>query len=250
MLTMSYKKQIEPKATVCSINALRQKWTGFKLGCLILFWALVFIFAGNFIAIKEAVATIDPMEIATFRVVVALLLFQVYFLVRRKPLSLPAKMLPQVWFAGILLQAIPFASFCWGMKLVSPGIGGIIEGTIPIFVFVFSLLFMKKSESLNLKSFSGLLMGILGIYLIFAEQAQLSHGNEELWGMLAIGIMTASYALGTVFNRKILAGKSKTILPGVLYHQHLASVVVLGAIVLAVNGVPMWNKSQLTPGAR
>ncbi len=213
---------------------------------LLMFFALALIWGGSFIATKIVTVAVPVMQATVWRLLVSYLFIQLIYLIRGIPISVPRQALPAVWISGIMMQAIPFLLFFWGLRYISAGVGGIIESTLPIFVFVFAWLFMKQRESLTTKSMVSLAVGVTGLLLLFADKIEFTGNPGEVLGIVLIILETVAVAIGTIMSRKLLSGKKQLPLPALLYHQSLASLIVVIPIMIAVEGLPSWDSVAIS----
>src|SRR6185436_14998462 len=133
----------------------------------IAFISMILIYGSTFIAAKEAVQVFSATQVAAFRIIVAFLVLQLIALFRGRPNVLPKNIMIESWCSGLLLQAIPFTLFAWGMKFVSPGMGGILEATIPIFTYFFAVMILGYRPENNRQTLGALWFGMIGIVLLF-----------------------------------------------------------------------------------
>ncbi len=233
------KKQAEPSR---SNPKTRQRQATLSF----LFVLLAVIFGGAFVATKAVGAAISSMQGSCLRLGIALVLLQVFYALLKKPLKLPARSLPMVWFAGILLLAIPYILFFWGLRYVSPGLGGVVESTLPIFVFLCACIFTRSSKPLCLNHLAGLSIGLVGILLVFGNKIEFSGNHQETLGIALLFLEVLAFALGTILNRRILSGNKRSELHAVLYHQNLASLIFVLLVTLFIEGLPQWSGAQFT----
>ncbi len=211
-----------------------------------LFISLGFIFGATFMATKVVVASLTPGQSVTLRLGLAFLVLLFGYRLLRIPVRLPAAALKRVWFAGILLQGIPLALFCWGMRYVFPGIAGIIEGSIPIFVFLIARLMVKQQEPLTRQSVLSLAIGIAGIVCVFHNKLHFSAQPQEMLGIGLLFLVVISFSIGTILNRRLLSGANALSLNAVLYHQNLSGFVFVILVTLGIEGTPKWDGSEFS----
>lgn len=165
--------------------------------------ALTTFWGFSFIAIRYTLGMFPPFMAAALRIFIACVVLWIYVQVRKIPNSLNQKTIWYCYGQGILMFGIPWASLFWGEQFVSPSIASIINSTVPIFVLIFSWA-MLPDEQPNLPSTIGALFGFVGIYYVFSPGAKFEIGNiQELQGLVSIGVMSISYALGAVSMKKL-----------------------------------------------
>lgn len=194
-----------------------------------LFIFLGFLWGGSFVAIKEVVETIPPWFSASLRMLVASIALAILLRVRQASFSLPKGAFIKVWAAGIVTLGLPFGLLFWGEKSISAGLAGILNGTTPIWTSLMALFLLKHDQlhHLSWRSWVGLTLGFVGIFIIFKPFVEAKDLQASLAALAVLG-MAVCYAIGNIVNRKlILRYKDLKSVPSV-FHQHLASFLFLG----------------------
>ena len=105
---------------------------------------------------------------------------------------------------GLLMLSFGNGCVTWGEQYIPSGIAALICSMMPIFAVLFNLLF-ASGERFNAMIVLGMVLGTVGVGLIFRNDlAQLSNHNY-LMGILAVLLATASWALGSIINNKNVA---------------------------------------------
>lgn len=173
---------------------------------LLLFFILVLFWGCSFIAIKLSLATFPPFMAAGIRIFLATILIWIYCRFKHVKNPIREKQMLQMFWLGILNFGIPWACLFWGEQFIHPSIASIINSSVPIFILIFSW-FMLSDEQPVISSTIGVLLGFLGMFLVFSPSVHFD-GNHtyELAGMLSILVMSVSYALGSIGIKKIPKG--------------------------------------------
>lgn len=187
------------------------------LGC---FWS------GSFIGIKEVIQAWPPIFGAAMRVGIALVSIMLLLLIMRKKIDVPYSLRLKIGLIGLFSQAIPFSFLFWGEQLVSPGLAGILNGTTPLWTFIFALIFLPRLTSVALNNVLGLIIGLLGMIIIFWSILSFEKNTSTFLGAGAVMIMAMSYAVGGLLNQYFLKGERIEFFTNV-YYQHWASVIFL-----------------------
>jgi drug/metabolite transporter (DMT)-like permease len=117
----------------------------------------------------------------------------------------------------------------WGEKRISPGLAGIINGTVPIWTFVFGIL-IGNGEAFTKRKTAGLLLGFAGIAIICSPLLTFAGARGEIAGTAAVFLMAICYGVGTLLTRSLLSGAAKVDFRANAYHQNCASVVFLAVV--------------------
>lgn len=199
------------------------------------FFLLAAFWGGSFVAIKFVVSAFPPLFGAFLRVAVALVALSAVFLLQGRDLRVPRRTLLRMWLAGLFAQGFPFLLLFWGERLISPGLAGIINGTVPLWTFCLGLL--RGSEHFNRRKTAGLFLGFLGIGVICAPLVAFSGTPDELKGTAAVLVMALCYAVGSLMTRSLLSGGAKADFRSNVVHQTTSAAVFL---LLASKGAEAW----------
>lgn len=204
-----------------------------------LLFALVACFwSGSFIAIEPLVKAMPPLMAGALRMGVAVVFLAAILPAMKIPLSLPKDLRTRVWGTGIVAFGIPFSLLFWGERSISPGLAGILNGTVPIWVFILGLLFTPNAEPFSIRKVIGLSVGISGIIAIFLPKILSSESDPSIWGAVAVGLMAVSYAASVLMNRTIFLKHGKLHPFTNLFHQLISGFIALFLVAAAFEGFP------------
>lgn len=201
--------------------------------CLALCWGTAFL------ASKNMVEALPPYWSTFFRVAAGLLFFLVlYGAVQRKSLKINPRELWRPWVIGFLLILFPFAAISWGQRFVAPTIGGIFNGTVPIWSFIAGALILKGVDRFTWRRAVGVLIGMAGLLVIVWPSLTLGTDKWALYGCVAFTLMAWSYSLGNVLTKLIMVDNHSVTLEANTFHQYLFSAVVLVIVAALVEPFP------------
>ncbi|MBI4212108.1 MAG: DMT family transporter [Deltaproteobacteria bacterium] len=204
---------------------------------LLAFLLIGFFWGLSFPAIKIVVEHVTPISGAFVRVLLStLILTFILGVIMKKPLMIERRDRLKVWTAGLFLQGIPFSFLYFGEQAISAGLAAILNGTVPLWTFLLSLLFLRRDEATSRMKIAGIGLGFLGILVIYIPRIQFGGNATELWGIIAVTIMAICYGIGTVWNRRLLLKSQHINVYASLYQQHLASSVFLAVLALMLEG--------------
>jgi drug/metabolite transporter (DMT)-like permease len=189
-----------------------------------LFLLLAAMWGGSFVAIKYAVAAYPPVFSALLRVAIALAALWAIFAVQGRALAAPAPLRRRMWAAGFFAMGLPFALLFWGETRISPGLAGILNGTVPLWTFVFGL--ALGEESFTRRRALGLALGFLGIAVICLPVVRFGGTSGELAGVAAVTAMAISYGIGTRLTKRILSAEGVDFRVNA-FHQHIGGLATL-----------------------
>ena len=199
---------------------------------LALCWGTVFLSTKN-------IVTVLPPVWCTFYIIFAgLLFFSILYTCQRKSLRINLRHLWQPYLIGFLLMLFPFAARSWGQQFVAPSLGGLINGTTPMWSFVAAAILLKGIDRFTWRRAAGVLVGMVGLLTIVWPSLTLGNDPHVLYGCSALVLMTWSYALANVAIKKIMVDGNNTTIEANTFHQYLFTAVVLLLIALIFEPIP------------
>ncbi|MBR4355657.1 MAG: DMT family transporter [Elusimicrobiaceae bacterium] len=194
-----------------------------------------------FLASKNIVEALPPWWSTFFRVGAGLLFFIIFYGIQRKNLKCPFRELWRPWTIGLLLILFPFAAISWGQQFVDPTVGGIFNGTVPIWSFLAGAVLLKGVDRFTWRRAAGVTVGLIGL-LIFMYPTLSSNpigtSSSALYGCLAMLAMAWSYSLGNVLTKKIMVDSNAVSLEANTFHQYLFSAIALLGIASLTEPLP------------
>lgn len=194
----------------------------------LIYFLLASFWGGSYTAIKFAVLQAPPFFSAMLRVGIAQICLVLFMLVGRTSIRLPKNMYWKIWLIGLFPLGIPFAFLFWGERYISPGLAGILCATMPIWALILSLIFTRSSTNFSINKLLGLLIGLLGVCIIFWPMLNFKGYEKEIIGSIATLFMALSYAIGALLNQRVL-GKQIPFFANI-FHQNLSSFIFLLAL--------------------
>lgn len=168
-------------------------WLAFITSCL--------VWGSTWLAIKIGLTSVPPFLGAGLRFFTASIILYVIIKARRIeiPMTADAK---KMYVSLILLSyTIPFAFVYWAEQYIPTGLASILFAGYPFCVAIFSQL-MLKDEALNVFKVSGIVLGFIGMLVIFAGDVHISD-SRALVAMLMILANTIMQAYCLVLVKKI-----------------------------------------------
>jgi drug/metabolite transporter (DMT)-like permease len=165
-----------------------------------LLMCLVFLWGTSFMFISVSVATVDPLSIVFFRVLLGAMVLTLIFYAMglRLPLSLRAWMVFMAF--GIVGNLLPFFLISWGQQSVNSGVAGMIMAIMPLMTMLLAHYFVE-GEDLNRYKIIGFILGITGITILLGPVFE-GGGRAALSGF-AIFIAATSYAVNSILVRRL-----------------------------------------------
>ncbi len=165
--------------------------------------ALVCFFWGTtWIASKEGVRYMPPLQMAGIRQLLGGLCYVLFFVAKGE--KWPGR---REWQSIIILSFLNFiianGLSTWGLKYISAGLGAIIGAIFPLWLVVIGL-FSAKTKMPRL-AIMGLLLGFGGVCIIFYEHLQDFFIADFRFGIFLSLLATWGWAFGTIYTKKYAA---------------------------------------------
>ncbi|MDQ3914750.1 MAG: DMT family transporter [Actinomycetota bacterium] len=159
------------------------------------------IWGSSFLFIKLGLRAYTPSQIVAGRVVIGVAVL--LFLLRYRGLSLPrgAATWRSLLFMAVVANLVPFLLITWGEERISSGLTAILNSTTPLFTAVLATVYIV-SERLTSLRLGGIVLGFAGVGVIVGIE------GGSLVGQVAVVLAALSYAVGFVYARSRLTGRS------------------------------------------
>lgn len=157
----------------------------------ILVWSLLCLIWGTtWFFIKIGLEDLPPISFAGFRFVLALLILFVYIKIKNLPLPQKRSEWKLLAITGLLQFSFNYSMVFWSEKYISSGLAAVLQATIPAFGLVMARIHLP-SEKITLGKIAALILGIVGVGIIFVDQLKI----QNLWAFLGcLGIVTGAFA--------------------------------------------------------
>jgi drug/metabolite transporter (DMT)-like permease len=156
----------------------------------------------------------------------------------------PIRTWPSIALTGFLMIVIGNGAIVWAQQHVDSGLTAVILATVP-FWSVLVEASLGSGERLTRRAAAGLALGFVGIVVLVWPQLTLrgQEGEMFLYGLLALQLACAGWALGTSYTKRNARLTSQ---PGAVAMQMLLSGVMLIAIGTVAGE---WQRLSLTSRA-
>lgn len=180
----------------------------------IAFIALGGIWSSSFLWIKIGVQEASPNMLVAFRMLFGALMSTAVALYQRSEWPTDRKTLINFAILGPTSLAIPIFFISWGEQVIDSAVASILNATVPLFTLIIAH-FWLQDDKITPQKLSGLLVGFVGILILFSKDL-LASQHQNVIGQLAVIVAALFYAWSAVFGRKTTAhiqGMSRAALP-------------------------------------
>jgi drug/metabolite transporter (DMT)-like permease len=155
----------------------------------------------TWVASKLGVKEIPALQMAAIRQLIAGCCFVLFFLLYKK-FSLPtAKQFLWIFLLSLLMFVGANGLSTWSLNFIPTGLSALIGALYPLSVVLIEIIFYKKKDTTPL-TFVGMFLGIVGVGVVFYENAFQSHAKGFGYGLILSIAAMLSWSLATIFVSK------------------------------------------------
>ncbi len=195
-------------------------------------------------AIRVGVMHYPAFLFAGVRQLVAGLVLMVIALAVSKKKDLSTRNVLRQMLVGFLMLSLGNGCVTWGEKYIPSGIAALLCSMMPLFAVSFNL-FSSKKDHFNSTIGLGMLLGVCGVGLIFRNNLADITKPEYIGGMLAVIIATASWAMGSIINKKNTDPVNPFFNSGLQLFFGGLFMFIISPAVDNYQGLQLWNKEGL-----
>lgn len=144
---------------------------------------------------------IDPYTFAFFRFVISSLVLLFLARIRRSSPAIDKKDYRKIFLLGAIIIPFNQTTYLVGQSLTAAGHGALLFATVPIWLFVAALVFLK--EKFVLRRGIGVAIGLLGVLLIMGGGA-IEFSSRYLWGDLIILVSVLAWVSYTILGKPLV----------------------------------------------
>jgi drug/metabolite transporter (DMT)-like permease len=195
---------------------------------LLAFGIIYFVWGSTFLFIRVGVREVPPLLLAAMRFFIAGAVLYGWTLARGEK---PPK--GREWLAvtvlAFMIFVVDYGLLFWAEQRVPSGIAAVILATIPVFMSL-SEIFFLRTQKLTLRLGVGLLIGIGGVSVLMSRSLDLGGAPIDRAGAAALIVAAMSWSVASVLTRKLPLPASKATSSG-------AQMLVGGALLTVAAGM-------------
>jgi drug/metabolite transporter (DMT)-like permease len=190
---------------------------------------LCLIWGSTWLFIKLGLENLPPLTFAGIRFVIASIILLLLVAVRRLPFPRRRSDLMLLAVIGILSFSLNYGLVFWGEQYISSGLAALLQSMLPAFGLIIAHYYLP-GEPITLPRILGVVMGVIGVGVIFSNQLRAS-GPKALLGSAALVLS----ALCAAYANVLVKAYCKHIDPVVL----AAGQMMFGLVPLLLIGIPL-----------
>jgi drug/metabolite transporter (DMT)-like permease len=200
---------------------------------IVVWLILCLIWGTTWLFIKVGLNDLPPLSFASLRFILAVIVVGGIIYYKKIPLPKNMKQWRLLAITGILQFSINYSLVFWSEVYISSGLAAVLQAMIPVFGLVLAWFYLPEEKITWLKVFA-LLIGILGVSIVFIEQLRV---NSLMAFAGSVGIVIGAYAAA---HASILTkAKGGEIHPATLvFGQMICGILPIIIIALIKEGNP------------
>ena len=172
---------------------------------------------------------LPPLTFAGIRFVIGAAIIFGILMIRKISLVRSRKDWMLLAVTGVLSFSLNYGLIFWGEQFISSGLAAVLQATIPAFGLIIAHFYLP-SEQLSSAKIAGVLLGVLGVAVIFSNELTVA-GPRALAGSIAVVLSSVFVAYSNV----LVKARARKLNPGLI----AAGQMLFGFIPLLLIGIPL-----------
>jgi drug/metabolite transporter (DMT)-like permease len=203
------------------------------------FAIIYFIWGSAFLAIRVGVHEVPPFLLAATRFSIAGLVLYGWTIARGER-SPNRRQWMSVSFLALLIFVLDYGLLFWAEQRVPSGIAAVMMATIPAFMALSEILFLR-TQRLTVRLALALLIGLGGVALLMSHSLNLGGAPIDTAGAVALVLASISWSIASVLTRKLPLPSSKVMSSG--------AQMLVGGVLLALTAAALGECRNFHPWA-
>jgi drug/metabolite transporter (DMT)-like permease len=163
--------------------------------------AVCIIWGTTYLALRIAVTHFPPFLFSGIRQTIAGLILLIFMLTIGKQKFPSREVLLQQTIGGFLMMTVGNGLVAWAEMHISSGIASILCSLMPVWVIIINIA-IDKNERPTLPIMIGVIMGLIGIILIFGNNLSDFSNKQYVTGIIMILLANVGWASGSIWIKK------------------------------------------------
>jgi drug/metabolite transporter (DMT)-like permease len=189
---------------------------------LLAFAIIYFVWGSTFLAIRIGVHEVPPFLFAAMRFLIAGLVLYLWMLAQGER-SPSIRQWMSVFLLALLIFVFDYGLLFWAEQRVPSGIAAVMMATIPVFMALAEIIFLRTQE-LTFRLSVALLIGIGGVAVLMSRSLNVGGAPIDRAGAVALIFAAISWSISSTLTRKLPLPASKVMSSGA---QMLAGGILL-----------------------
>ena len=159
------------------------------------------IWGSSFFAIKISVEFLDPVSVASGRLIIAAVVLYIYFRIKKLRFNPDLKTIFIILGIGLLGNFLPFFLISWSEQFIQSNTTGLLMSVGPIFALILSH-FMTQDQKFSYNKLFAILIGLTGVLFILGFGSLiglLSNNYFLIVPKLTVILAVLGYVISSIF---------------------------------------------------
>jgi drug/metabolite transporter (DMT)-like permease len=210
----------------------------------LLAFAIYFVWGSTFLAIRVGVREVPPFLLAAMRFLVAGLVLYGWMIAQGER-SPSGRQWRSASLLAMLVFVLDYGLLFWAEQHVPSGIAAVMMATIPAFMALSEIIFLR-TQRLTVRLSLALLIGIGGVAVLMSRSLNLGGAPIDTMGAVALIVASMSWSVSSALTRKLPLPPSKVMSSGA---QMLAGGVFLTLTAAALGEFHNFHPWTVSRGA-
>lgn len=203
------------------------------------FAIIYFVWGSTFLAIRVGVHEVPPFLLAAMRFSIAGLVLYGWTIARGED-SPNRRQWMSVFLLAFLIFVLDYGLLFWAEQRVPSGIAAVMMATIPVFMALSEILFLR-TQRLTVRLALALLIGLGGVAVLMSHSLNLGGAPIDTAGAVALILGSISWSIASVLTRKLPLPPSKVMSSG--------AQMLVGGLLLALTAAARGEFRDFHPWA-
>lgn len=163
---------------------------------------LSLLWGSAFLLSKVAVSEVTPITITLIRQLIAVVLLFAFAAAARRWFKPTARDHLFMVICALTGTVLPFTLINWGVAVIDSGLAAILMGFMPLTVLLLAHL-VTHDEKLTLPKLAGVVLGLIGLAILFWPQLQAGFGQDLIRQVAVLGAAIA-YAVNALSTKQLV----------------------------------------------
>lgn len=173
---------------------------------LFAYFVIYVVWGSTYFFIHKALEGFSPFVLGSLRFIAASIILMTYCKMKGYKLW-NKRIIKQTAFIGFLLLFVDMAAIIWVEQFIASGIVAIMAAAAAIWFIIFDKPKWKQNFS-SLPTVVGLILGFIGVILLFAEQIMVTSDTSskslKIIGMIVLIIGSIAWTLGSLYSKYVV----------------------------------------------
>ena len=211
---------------------------------LLAFGIIYFVWGSTFLAIRIGVHEVPPLLFAAIRFFAAGSVLYGWMITHGER-SPDRRQWMGIFIMALLIFVLDYGLLFWAEQHVPSGIAAVMMATIPVFMALSEIVFLK-TRRMTVRLAMALLIGVGGVAVLMSHSFHLGRAAIDRTGAVALIFASMSWSVASVLSRKLPLPPSKVMSSGA---QMLAGGVLLGIVAIAVGETRSFHPEAVSSAA-